>query len=190
MDSISQISYADKFAYDSLVQLRLGSVAFVSETKCYPERSYSLTRSPSMTCALDSKDLADNPWQECWGDSGGPLVAHEGECDDVPFGDHSSDVQVDTVSLGLGCAWPNYPGIYADIANLYDCLEEALRRLECLLALPEDCGECLLLSADGNCCPLRPSHALPLCHLHDARHCGSVALAANSHGLSCSGTLS
>lgn len=39
----------------------------------------------------------------CVGDSGGPLV--------------SNGRQIGVISFGYGCAQPNYPGVYANVAS-------------------------------------------------------------------------
>jgi trypsin len=45
----------------------------------------------------------------CFGDSGGPLI--------VRGGDAGDDVQVGVVSWGYGCAYKNYPSVYAKISH-------------------------------------------------------------------------
>lgn len=55
-----------------------------------------------MVCAADmNKD-------SCQGDSGGPLI------------DPSGKQLVGVVSWGYGCADPNYPGVYSNVARVRD----------------------------------------------------------------------
>lgn len=52
-----------------------------------------------MICArADGKD-------SCQGDSGGPMI------------DKKTKKQLGVVSWGIGCARPEYPGVYSNIAN-------------------------------------------------------------------------
>lgn len=48
----------------------------------------------------------------CQGDSGGPLI------------DPVKKIQVGVVSWGIGCADPQYPGIYSSIANQRDWIRQ------------------------------------------------------------------
>ncbi|XP_017019150.1 trypsin [Drosophila kikkawai] len=63
----------------------------------------------TMVCATGEKKDA------CQGDSGGPLVA-DGKL-------------VGVVSWGNGCAWTNYPGVYADVASLYTWIVKTIETL-------------------------------------------------------------
>jgi len=57
----------------------------------------------NMLCAKDKGE------DSCQGDSGGPLVA---------LGD--TPTQVGVVSWGIGCADPNFPGVYSRVSQAYD----------------------------------------------------------------------
>ena len=56
----------------------------------------------------------------CQGDSGGPLLVRGG-----PTG----FIQVGIVSFALGCARPNYPGVYTRVSSFYDWIFEAAGEL-------------------------------------------------------------
>ena len=68
----------------------------------------------NMMCAVENNQDA------CVGDSGGPLI-FPGQ-----NGDGSDDVQVGIVSFGVGCANPDFPGIYARISDQWEWLEETV----------------------------------------------------------------
>jgi trypsin len=70
--------------------------------------SYNGQITSNMLCA------ADKGQDSCQGDSGGPLVI-QGKS-----GDGSDDVQVGVVSWGVGCASPDFPGVYSRLSEAYD----------------------------------------------------------------------
>ncbi|TMW50322.1 hypothetical protein DOY81_004599, partial [Sarcophaga bullata] len=79
--------------------LRYVDVDIVSTSKCASSTyGYGSKVTPTMICAYSiGKDA-------CQMDSGGPLV--------------SGGLLVGVVSWGVGCAYTNYPGVYADVAAL------------------------------------------------------------------------
>ncbi|XP_030554700.1 trypsin beta-like [Drosophila novamexicana] len=80
-------------------QLQYVNVNIVSQSVCASSAySYGSEIKSTMICAAASGKDA------CQGDSGGPLV--------------SGGVLVGVVSWGYGCAYSNYPGVYADVAVL------------------------------------------------------------------------
>ena len=80
-------------------QLRYVNLKIVGRTQCASSTyGYGSQIKASMICAYTvGKD-------SCQGDSGGPLV--------------SNGVLVGVVSWGYGCAYTNYPGVYANVAEL------------------------------------------------------------------------
>lgn len=119
----------DEISPPAAVELRWGYVAHVPMELCSTKYRIANLITKSMICADDFQTLADNPWLECWGDSGGPLILHSGEYRDGPWGNQSSDVQVGVISWGLGCARPGYPGVYSNIAHMYDWIVDTVNRI-------------------------------------------------------------
>ncbi|EDW35580.1 GL17143 [Drosophila persimilis] len=79
--------------------LQYVNVNIVSQSQCASSTyGYGSEIKSTMICAYSSGKDA------CQGDSGGPLV--------------SGGVLVGVVSWGYGCAYANYPGVYADVAAL------------------------------------------------------------------------
>lgn len=85
-------------------------VDVVSNSDCNSDYSGGITN--NMICA--SRAGKDS----CQGDSGGPLI--------VKGADASSDVQVGVVSWGNGCAYPDYPGVYARVSSQIEWIEEQI----------------------------------------------------------------
>ncbi|KAH8321717.1 hypothetical protein KR074_012505, partial [Drosophila pseudoananassae] len=80
-------------------QLQYVDLKIVSQSNCASSTyGYGSQIKSTMICAYSSSKDA------CQGDSGGPLV--------------SGGVLVGVVSWGYGCAYANYPGVYADVAVL------------------------------------------------------------------------
>ncbi|KAH8418668.1 hypothetical protein KR222_009239, partial [Zaprionus bogoriensis] len=92
-------------------QLQFVNLNIVSQSKCASSTyGYGSQIKSTMICAYSSgKD-------SCQGDSGGPLV--------------SGGVLVGVVSWGYGCAYANYPGVYADVAVLRSWVISVVTRVE------------------------------------------------------------
>ncbi|XP_017097733.2 trypsin alpha-like [Drosophila bipectinata] len=87
--------------------LLAADVAIVDQDQC--NRAYGGLIQNVMICAsAPGKD-------SCQGDSGGPLV--------------SGGKLVGIVSFGNGCANPNYPGVYANVAKLRSWIRNAANRI-------------------------------------------------------------
>ncbi|KAK9751337.1 Trypsin [Popillia japonica] len=86
-------------------QLQAVRVPLVSLSDCQAAYSpYNIT--DRMLCA----GIKEGGKDACQGDSGGPLVI--------------DDVLVGVVSWGIGCAQPEYPGVYASVPNLRSYISE------------------------------------------------------------------
>ncbi|XP_075168803.1 trypsin alpha-4-like [Haematobia irritans] len=90
--------------------LQFVEVEMVSQEECSSSTyGYGSNVRPTMICAYSKGKDA------CQGDSGGPLV--------------SGGKLVGVVSWGVGCAKPNYPGVYADVAALRSWVVETARKV-------------------------------------------------------------
>ncbi|KAL9189089.1 hypothetical protein ACHAXT_011579 [Thalassiosira profunda] len=76
------------------------------------EYDYHNEVTDNMVCA-ESSDVKDS----CQGDSGGPLVVRS---------DSGVDEQVGVVSWGIGCAHPDFPGVYARVSAQYHWIRRAV----------------------------------------------------------------
>jgi secreted trypsin-like serine protease len=86
-------------------------VPFVSDADCeaaYPDEIDAQT----MLCA---GDLENGGVDSCQGDSGGPIMA-----------DNEGLMLVGIVSWGYGCAEAGNPGVYAEVADFNDAIDEVL----------------------------------------------------------------
>jgi len=80
----------------------------LSNTECNNKYgSGSIT--DNMICAARSN--GSTHYDSCQGDSGGPIIMK------------STGAQVGVVSWGIGCANPNYPGVYARVSAKYDWIQ-------------------------------------------------------------------
>ncbi|MBQ4877761.1 trypsin-like serine protease [Pseudoalteromonas luteoviolacea] len=87
---------------DSTKKLREVDVPYVPNEICNDVNHYNGYISDTMMCA----GIEEGGKDSCQGDSGGPLVIQN----------NGEWVQVGVVSWGDGCALPNKPGVYADVA--------------------------------------------------------------------------
>lgn len=86
-------------------------VDLVSNRECNSDYLFNRITGSMMCASREGKD-------SCQGDSGGPLIM-KGE-------DASSDVLVGIVSWGIGCADPNYPGVYARVCSEIDWIKKQI----------------------------------------------------------------
>eukprot|EP00584_Thalassiosira_punctigera_P000765 CAMPEP_0172531210 /NCGR_PEP_ID=MMETSP1067-20121228/4703_1 /TAXON_ID=265564 ORGANISM="Thalassiosira punctigera, Strain Tpunct2005C2" /NCGR_SAMPLE_ID=MMETSP1067 /ASSEMBLY_ACC=CAM_ASM_000444 /LENGTH=375 /DNA_ID=CAMNT_0013315565 /DNA_START=29 /DNA_END=1156 /DNA_ORIENTATION=- len=86
----------------------IGGQEFLGMTFGGYQASYAGQITNNMICAQDVGE------DSCQGDSGGPMVVRRRE------GSAGADVQVGVVSWGMGCAHPEFPGVYARISSQYD----------------------------------------------------------------------
>jgi secreted trypsin-like serine protease len=86
-------------------------VPFVSDEDCaaaYPDE----IDAPTMLCA---GDLENGGVDSCQGDSGGPIMA-----------ENEGLMLVGIVSWGYGCAEAGNPGVYAEVADFNDAIDEVI----------------------------------------------------------------
>jgi trypsin len=87
-------------------QLQAVTVNIVSSAECSSAYASYGGITDRMICAAVTGGGKD----ACQGDSGGPLVVEK--------------LLVGLVSWGVGCAEPNYPGVYSNVATLKDFITE------------------------------------------------------------------
>ncbi|XP_037951982.1 vitellin-degrading protease-like [Teleopsis dalmanni] len=90
----------------SPMALQAVKVEIVNIDDCKKNYSEGYAISDRMICA----GVKEGGKDACSGDSGGPLV--------------TGNVLSGIVSWGVGCARPNYPGVYTNVANLKSWIEE------------------------------------------------------------------
>jgi trypsin len=93
-------------------------VPFVSDEDCeaaYPDE----VDAASMLCA---GDLENGGVDSCQGDSGGPIMSPATDEDS----DEPTQVLVGIVSWGYGCADAGNPGVYGEVADFNDAIDEVL----------------------------------------------------------------
>ena len=84
-------------------------VPLVTNAQCFQNYNGHIGITSSMICAGYPEGGKDS----CQGDSGGPLICNEGR----------KAVLTGVVSVGLGCAAPNFPGIYARVTAVLNWIE-------------------------------------------------------------------
>jgi trypsin len=87
-------------------QLQAVEVDIISSTACNSSYADYGGITENMICA----GVPGGGKDACQGDSGGPLVV--------------GDELVGIVSWGVGCALPDYPGVYSNVATLKDFITE------------------------------------------------------------------
>ncbi|AOT07567.1 serine protease [Pseudoalteromonas luteoviolacea] len=80
-------------------------VPFITNTVCNGATHYNGLVSDTMICAGFDEGGKD----ACQGDSGGPLIVKQND----------EWIQLGIASWGNGCAQPNRPGVYTDVASLF-----------------------------------------------------------------------
>ena len=91
---------------------RLRGVALPVWTRSDCDNSYFQPITEVFICA----GFAEGGRDACQGDSGGPLVCLK----------DGKAVLIGVVSFGIGCALPNYPGVYARITAVLDWINNNL----------------------------------------------------------------
>jgi len=84
------------------------NVNYVKQSTCNSAYSGRYSITDDMMCAADTNQ------DSCQGDSGGPLY------------DSDNNVLVGVVSWGIGCARPEYPGVYSRISNQISWIKETV----------------------------------------------------------------
>jgi len=104
---------SDDVIYEGSMELLEVELNVRSNEEC--GESYKDTDNVITDTMLCAEDIGED---SCQGDSGGPLVI---KGNDVHGSD---DVQVGVVSWGVGCANPDYPGVYSRVSAAFDWISQ------------------------------------------------------------------
>lgn len=100
-------------------RLMMVDVPVIDTATCNSAPIYGGAIKPGMMCAGKLRaDSAGDIVDSCQGDSGGPLVAGVGTANPRLIG---------VVSWGEGCARPNRPGVYTQVAYYYDWIAARMK---------------------------------------------------------------
>mmetsp|Transcript_20738 Transcript_20738/g.28835 ORF Transcript_20738/g.28835 Transcript_20738/m.28835 type:complete len:356 (-) Transcript_20738:194-1261(-) len=100
--------------FNPAANLQEVTLTTLSYSFCNNYTSYGgLVQESTMLCAGFQQGTNNAARDSCTGDSGGPLL----------YGARNEPVQVGVVSWGVGCAEQSYPGVYADVAAVYDWID-------------------------------------------------------------------
>jgi trypsin len=110
---------ADDFSFEASDVLMSVDINAISNQDCNnssgiaygEEYSYNGLITDNMICAKDEGQ------DSCIGDSGGPLVIQGSNVNGT------TDILVGVVSWGLGCALPDFPGVYTRVSQFYDWIK-------------------------------------------------------------------
>jgi len=115
---ISQALRKKKPTRDSPNVLQAAKVPLVNTTDCNATDKYQGLVTENMFCAGFMAGGIDS----CQGDSGGPLVIHH---QNKRTGEKRF-VLAGITSWGVGCAAPNFPGVYTKVANYEDWIDNKI----------------------------------------------------------------
>lgn len=108
--------------------LMSANVSRIDDQQCVNAYSQSFPVKPcGMICAADPNRDA------CQGDSGGPMV--------YAIDNEPTPYQVGIVSWGIGCARPEYPGVYTKVAKYIDWIKACCNDInseECVYPRPQN----------------------------------------------------
>ena len=109
-------SYGNDISPDILRKVK---VPVVSDSDC--SDAYQMDGGINYDAELCAGDTVNGGKDSCQGDSGGPLF-----CDGFQAG---------VVSYGIDCGQADYPGVYAEVANFIDWLENPIGAADSLQML-------------------------------------------------------
>eukprot|EP00091_Calanus_sinicus_P012600 TRINITY_DN28266_c0_g1_i1.p1 TRINITY_DN28266_c0_g1~~TRINITY_DN28266_c0_g1_i1.p1 ORF type:complete len:184 (-),score=31.66 TRINITY_DN28266_c0_g1_i1:55-606(-) len=95
------------------------NVNVLSNTECKNDYSYS---PDNITAQMLCANVDGGGKDACQGDSGGPLVTAGSGTGLAPGQNYE---QIGVVSWGIGCAFSNFPGVYARVTTQLDWIKES-----------------------------------------------------------------